>query len=63
MIWSGNVLRILEQAEELAEALQAEASDLEFDDYSVAQSEEVLRSIDFSSHPDAENFKTRPNIH
>lgn len=59
MIWSGNVLRILTAAEELAAVLQAAASEPEFENYTVAQSEEVLSAIDFSSHPDAEDFKTR----
>lgn len=59
MIWSGNVLRILKEAEEIAEVLQATASEPKFEEYTVAQTEEVLRAIDFSSHPDADNFKTR----
>lgn len=63
MIWSGNVLRILRQAEEYSENLKTADNDTSeihnFDDYTVEQSNEVLSAIDFSSHPDAENFKTR----
>jgi len=59
MIWSGNVLRTLKAAEELAAVLQAAASEPKFENYAVDQSEEVLSAIDFSSHPDAEDFKTR----
>jgi hypothetical protein len=60
MIWSGNVLRILKEAEAMAETLNT-ASGLKpsFENYIVVTSNEVLRSIDFSSHPDAENFRTR----
>lgn len=63
MIWSGNVLRILREAEEFSTNLNAadvDASDvINFDNYAVAKSEQVLRAIDFSSHPDASNFRTR----
>ena len=59
MIWSGNVLRILKEAEDIATTLEAAAVKPEFGAYPVAQSDTVLGAINFTSHPDAENFKTR----
>ena len=60
MIWSGNVLRILKEAEDISEVLQTAASSKpEFEDFTVSPSNERLQAIDFSSHPDAENFRTR----
>tara|TARA_R110000772_G_scaffold190758_2_gene301559 strand:- start:1389 stop:2927 length:1539 start_codon:yes stop_codon:yes gene_type:complete len=60
MIWSGNVLRILETAENIALADTDTAATLPaFSDYKVAQSNSVLNAVDLSSHPDAINFRTR----
>ncbi|MDG2089501.1 MAG: dipeptidase [Gammaproteobacteria bacterium] len=66
MIWSGNVLRILREAEDVSASLNIAANDESnqstfpnFANYTVEQSEEVLSTIDFSSHPDASNFRTR----
>jgi membrane dipeptidase len=60
MIWSGNVLRILKEAEDIATALEVAAvAKPNFEAYPVTQSDAVLGAINFSSHPDAENFKTR----
>ena len=66
MIWSGNVLRILREAEDISASLNIAANDESnqstfpnFANYTVDQSDEVLSAIDFSSHPDASNFRTR----
>jgi len=60
MIWGGNVLRILEEAENIADPeFVAESSLPVFEDFLVAQSEATLASIDLKSHPNVANFKTR----
>jgi membrane dipeptidase len=60
MIWSGNVLRILEEAENVADPeFVAEKRLPVFEDYPVEQSNVVVQRIDFDSHPDARNFRTR----
>lgn len=60
MIWSGNVLRILQAAENTAVASSGnEAALPAFNDFRVAQDNAVLNSVDLSSHPDAANFRTR----
>ena len=60
MIWSGNVLRILKEAEDIATAIEgAVATRPAFESYPASQADNVLTAIDFSSHPDAEDFKTR----
>jgi len=60
MIWGGNVLRILEEAENLAESVSMAVTGLPaFDDSPVLQSDAILSSVDLSSHPDALNFRTR----
>ena len=64
MIWSGNVLRIMEAAENIS-GTEAAAVTPTFSDYTVARSNSVLNDVDLSSHPDAANFRTRleDNIH
>lgn len=60
MIWGGNVLRILEEAENIADPeFVAESSLPVFEDFLVAQSEATLASINLKSHPNVANFKTR----
>ena len=60
MIWSGNVLRILQEAENYSASVSVAETDLPtFDEFYVNQTNAVLNSVNLSSHPDAPNFKTR----